>query len=78
MILMSVVGGVTSDPDTVLGDVDLIVVCKWAASPLEVEDIICNVVPVLSGILGVIEFFVDTARLIQEFGAGSPGSSQSP
>ena len=72
------VGGVASHPDAVVGDSDTISNGGFTLTPLEIKDIVGHIIPVLTHIFGVVEFLVDTARLVLELGARSPGGSKGP
>lgn len=76
--LVSVAAAIASNPDSFVGDNDALSLCGSGLTPLEVEDIVGHVVPVLSEILRVVELLVDTARFVNELSAGSPGGSERP
>jgi len=69
---------ITGQPDTIVRDLDLVLNSSGRLSPLEVEDVVRHVVPVLTDIFGVVELLVDAAGLVVELSASGPGSSQSP
>ena len=77
-ILVLLVVGVTGRPDAVVGDIVAVLDGGSALSPLEVEDVVGHVVPVLASVLRIVELFVDSARLVHELSAGRPGGRQSP
>ena len=77
-VLVPLVVRVTGDPDTIVRDHKTVLNGRGALTPLEVKDVVGNVVPVLANIFSVVEFFVNAAGFVLEFSAGSPGGSHSP
>ena len=76
---MVLIAGVARDEDTIVrdgssDDVDVIF-SNAALPPLEVEDVVGNIGPVLANVLRVVELLVDAARFVQELCAGRPGGS---
>lgn len=69
---MLLVSGISGDPDALVRDNDTVLNGNWGLSPLEVKDVVRDVIPVLTDVLSVVKFFVNAARLIDELGAGSP------
>jgi len=69
---------ITGQPDTIVRDLDLVLNSSGRLSPLEVEDVVRHVVPVLTDIFGVVELLVDAAGLVVELSASGPGGSQGP
>jgi len=53
-ILMLLVVAITRDPDTIIRNLVAILDCSGTLAPLEVEDVVRNVVPVLAEILRVV------------------------
>lgn len=76
--LMLLVVGITRDPDAIIRDLVAILNSSGTLAPLEVENIVCNVVPVLAEILSVVKFFVDAARFILKFRASRPRGGEGP
>ena len=75
---MLLVVGVAGHPDAVVRDIEAVLDGGSALSPLEVKDVVGDVVPVLASVLRIVELFVDSAGLVLELSAGRPGGGQSP
>ena len=78
LVLMPRIRGVTSNPDSIIRNTDSVVTCNFALTPFKVEDIIGDIGPVLSHILGGVEFLIDAAGLIDKLSAGCPWGGESP
>ena len=77
-ILMLLVVGVSCDPDAIVRNLKAVLDGCSALTPLEVEDVVRDVVPVLPDVLRVVDLLVDAARLVNELGASGPASGQRP
>ena len=66
------VGVISCDPDSIVGDDDAFLFGGGGLTPFKVEDVVCDVIPLDSTVLRVIELLVDSAWLIIELSAGSP------
>ena len=75
MTLVFRVSGIASYPDTFVRDYNFVIYCNLALTPFEIEYIVSYIVPVLTHVLGMVEFFVDAARLIAKLGTGGPRGS---
>ena len=75
---MFFVVSITGNPDTIVRDRKLVLDGSGRLSPLEVEDVVGHVVPVLADIFSVVELLVNTAGFVLELSAGGPGGSQGP
>ena len=75
MLGVSVVSG---NENTLVRDADAVLGGEGRGSPLEIKDIVSDVVPFFTDILGVVQLLVDSAWFVHELSTGSPGGGKSP
>ena len=64
-------------PNPIVGNLNSILRGFLTLAPFEVKDVVCDVMPAFSEILGIVKFLIDTTGLIR-ICAGSPRSCQNP
>lgn len=72
------VAAIAGDEDSAVRNIDARLGSQLGLAPLEVEDVVGNVVPLFADILGVVELLVDAAGLVGELSAGGPRGSKGP
>ena len=78
MALMLGVSIVTSEPDSIVRDLNGVVLSHLRLAPLEIEDIVCDVVPLFACVFCVVKLFENPAGFILKLSTGGPGSSKGP
>jgi len=77
-VLVLLVRGVAGHPDALIRNDNSLSDSNGGLSPLEVEDVVRDISPVLTEVLTVVELLVDTAGLVYELSACGPRGCKGP